>query len=72
MNEVPARATFTVEEAAQMLGISRDQAYRSVKTGEIPALRFGRRIVVPRAKFLAMFGLPDEPLEGVNREASGI
>jgi excisionase family DNA binding protein len=45
----PARATYTVEEAARVLGIGRSLAYALVRTGQLPALRIGRRLVVPRA-----------------------
>jgi excisionase family DNA binding protein len=43
------RATLTVGEAAKVLGVSRWAAYEAVKTGQIPTVRIGRRIVVPRA-----------------------
>ncbi len=46
------RWTVTVEEAAQMLGISRSSAYECVRRGELRALRLGRRLVVPRAALL--------------------
>ena len=39
--------TITVEEASRRLGISRGLAYSLVRRGEIPAVRLGRRIVVP-------------------------
>lgn len=41
------RLTYTVEEVAHLLGISRTTAYQSVRSGEIPSCRFGRRLVVP-------------------------
>ena len=41
------RKTYSVEEAAHLLGISRSLAYECVKTGQIPAVRFGSRIVIP-------------------------
>lgn len=41
--------TLTVEQAAKVLGIGRSTAYELVHTGDIPSLRLGRRIVVPRA-----------------------
>jgi excisionase family DNA binding protein len=41
------RLTLTVEETAELIGISRAQAYRCVKTGEIRAVQLGRRLVVP-------------------------
>jgi excisionase family DNA binding protein len=43
------RLTLTVEEAATMLGISRAFAYEAVNRGEIPSIRIGRRVLVPRA-----------------------
>ena len=42
------KLTFTVTEAARALGISRGLAYEMVKTGEIPSVRVGKRLVVPR------------------------
>lgn len=42
------RLTLTVEEAARLLGISRALAYELVARGEVPSIRLGRRIVVPR------------------------
>lgn len=39
--------TYTVEEAASVLGISRSHAYACARTGELPSLRLRRRIVVP-------------------------
>lgn len=39
---------MTVEEAAIVLGISRTFAYEAVARGEIPCIRIGRRILVPR------------------------
>ncbi len=43
------RLTVTVEEAAKLLGIARMTAYSAVREGEIPSLRIGRRVLVPRA-----------------------
>jgi excisionase family DNA binding protein len=43
------RLTLTVNEAANMLGISRGLAYQMVKMGKIPSVRFGKRVLVPRS-----------------------
>ena len=43
-----SRLTFTVEETAQLLGLSRGLAYEAVRNGEIPSIRIGRRILIPR------------------------
>jgi excisionase family DNA binding protein len=41
------RLTLTVEEAGQLLGVSRSYAYELVRQGALPCLRLGRRIVIP-------------------------
>lgn len=45
--------TYTVDQAAALLGIARGVAYEAVRTGEIPATRVGRRWLVPRRRFHA-------------------
>jgi excisionase family DNA binding protein len=42
------RLTLTVEQAAAILGVSRAFAYELARTGELPSVRLGRRIVIPR------------------------
>lgn len=42
------RLTMTVEEAAQALGLSRSFAYEAVNNGEIPSIRIGRRVLIPK------------------------
>ncbi len=43
------KLTFTVEEVAKMLGIGRNSAYEAVARGEIPTIRVGKRLLVPKA-----------------------
>jgi excisionase family DNA binding protein len=54
------RLALSVEEAARLLGISTWLAYELVHQGELPSLRLGRRIVVPRAALERMVGLRRE------------
>jgi excisionase family DNA binding protein len=54
-----SQPTVTVEEAGDALGISRASAYEGVKTGEIPSIRVGRRIVVPTAALRRLLGIDD-------------
>lgn len=42
------KVVLTVDECAAYLRISRPQAYLGVKTGQIPSIKVGRRILVPR------------------------
>jgi excisionase family DNA binding protein len=46
--------TLTVEEAAAALGVSRGLAYEAVRLGQIPSIKIGRRLLVPRAALSAM------------------
>lgn len=46
--ETVTRQTLSVPEAAQLLGISRAHAYDCVRSGEIPSITLGRRVVIPR------------------------
>ena len=41
------RVTVSVDEAAAMLGISRTSAYEYIRTGHLPAIRMGRRLLIP-------------------------
>jgi excisionase family DNA binding protein len=57
---LPEDATVSVEEAARYLGISRRVAYEAVARGEIPSIRIGRKIIVPRRQLLALLDTPAE------------
>ncbi len=56
------RLTYTVREAAEILGISVTSAYECVQRGEIPSLTFGRRIVIARRDLEQLLGpLTNDP-----------
>ncbi len=40
--------TYTIPETGTVLGIGRNAAYQAAKTGQIPTIRFGRRLIVPK------------------------
>jgi excisionase family DNA binding protein len=42
------RDTFGVAEAGEILGLSRQAAYDAAKSGDLPTIRVGRRLIVPR------------------------
>jgi len=52
------RLTLTVEEAARMLGLSRGSVYEAAHSGDIPTIRIGRRILVPRVALERMLERP--------------
>lgn len=39
---------LTVPEAGRLLGIGRNTAYAAARAGDIPTIRLGKRLVVPR------------------------
>ncbi len=42
-------ATQSIDDTAAELGVSRDALYRAARRGDLPVIRIGRRILVPRA-----------------------
>lgn len=56
----PPRMTLTVSETARLCRISRGAAYEAVRTGEIPSIRIGRRILVPTALLMRLLGAETE------------
>lgn len=52
-----AQPTISVDLAGEILGISRSSAYQAARTGEIPTIRIGRRLVVPTAALLRLLDL---------------
>jgi excisionase family DNA binding protein len=45
-----ARKTLTIEQAAHVLGVSRSQGYMLARSGQLPTLKLGHRLVVPKAR----------------------
>ena len=52
--DADAPLTVTVEEASRLLGISRAHGYELVARGELPSIRLGRRIVIPRRALVSL------------------
>lgn len=48
---------LTVQEVATYLRIGRNQCYAAIARGEIPAIRVGRSVRVPRAALLRLAGV---------------
>ena len=46
------KMTMTVQEIQEALGVGRNVAYNLVNRADFPALRVGRKIIIPRAAFL--------------------
>ncbi len=62
--KAPGRAlmeelTVTVDEAAALLGMSRNGCYNAVREGSLPSVRIGRAIRIPTIKLRAMLGIDE-------------
>ena len=44
----------SIEIAARLLGLGRSSAYAAAKRGEIPAIKIGGRLLVPKAALLRL------------------
>jgi len=48
VKEANKLVVLNVEQAREILGISRNLAYEGIRTGQIPSIRIGRRILIPK------------------------
>jgi excisionase family DNA binding protein len=63
-------AVFTVREVAKILRIGKISAYQAVARGEVPCLRIGRRILIPRHALESILQrLPDTQAKDVSSAA---
>jgi excisionase family DNA binding protein len=51
------RLVYTVPEAGRLLGLGRNAAYEAARRGDIPTLRMGRLLLVPKIPFHSMLGI---------------
>lgn len=52
--EMNAELALSVEQARLRLGLSRGLMYEAVKRGEIPSIRIGKRILIPKSALLRL------------------
>ena len=48
----PQKTMLSVEEAGEMLGISRQLAYQLANRDDFPCLRIGRRLLIPKSRLI--------------------
>jgi excisionase family DNA binding protein len=56
LDQLAGKATITIEQTAQLLGLGRTAAYDAARRGEFPTRRLGRRLVVPVPALLDWLG----------------
>jgi excisionase family DNA binding protein len=65
-------AVVTVAQAAAVFGVDVRTGTRAIENGELPALRLGRRVLIPRLPLLAALGVRgDDALTEVHDAGSG-
>jgi excisionase family DNA binding protein len=52
--EKDGRLVYTVEEAGKLLGLTKNGAYVAAKRNDLPTIRIGKLIRVPKAALHAM------------------
>jgi len=60
ISEARERGAVTVEQAAALLGIGRTTAYDAARTGELPTVKLGRRIIVPIPALMRLLTADDD------------
>ena len=61
---------YTIEEASRLLGVSRGVGYEAARRGQLPTIRLGRRLLVPKVALDRMLGI--SPMNGVEPAANGL
>ena len=56
LDQLAGKATITIEQTAQILGLGRTAAYDAARRGELPTRRLGRRLLVPVPALLEWLG----------------
>lgn len=46
------KLVYSVQEVADMLGISKSYAYELIKHGDIPSILLGKKRVIPKERFV--------------------
>lgn len=55
------RKACSVPEAAELLGLGRSAGYAAAKTGQLPTIKVGRRLLVPFVKLDELLGGTGNP-----------
>jgi excisionase family DNA binding protein len=48
------KLTYTVGETSKLLGLSRNSTYEAIRCGQIPNIKIGHRILIPRVALLRL------------------
>ena len=65
------KLTLTVDETAKCLGIGRNSAYEAIARGEIPVIRVGKRLLVPKAALETLLAAGQPKKNDTNESRGG-
>ncbi len=65
------KLTLTVDEAARCLGIGRNLAYEAIAKGEIPVVKVGKRLLVPKAALETLLAAGQPKKNDANESRGG-
>lgn len=61
------RVAYRVEDAAEMVGVSRSEMYRLVSTGRVRKVPdMGVKVVIPHSELVRVFAVNDGPLRAAS------
>ena len=60
-NKTTNPTVLTVVEVAKILRIGKISAYQAIERGEVPSIRIGRRILIPRFALEQLLTRPSAP-----------
>jgi excisionase family DNA binding protein len=64
------KLTLSVDEFCQVMGISRNHGFSAVRNGEVPHLKIGKRILIPRIAVERMLTAAAAPVAGEPKTAA--
>ena len=56
MSETQTKLASSISETAEKLGVSRDSVIRAIQRGDLKAIRFGKRVLVPTSELKRILG----------------
>ena len=59
IDKLNSRFVLTAREVAELLDVSTSHVYESVRRGDLPSHRMGRRIVIPARPIVRILGLDE-------------
>lgn len=61
------RLTYSMREVSRLLGLSETATFYAIRRGEIPSIRVGRRVLIPRA---GLHGLLENPSDATQKQSN--